>query len=225
MVTLDAISMLCYNKPMFHRSMIKLAICASIAVSALPLNTLKADSSSKFFVERMTALQVLCRTPVPENRWPSSCGRARVLGSGYDPQTRCQIVSNRFNQLYTQGLLTHLTTGRKNGSNIICGAASKGSGCAPDGMLYTLKPGQDPTQTLKNLLAVRTKATSALTESASRLYISIEEIEEAQDPSSTYTITKPAKTTSSSYTSTQSISRPAVAPVRTSSPSTNETLW
>ena len=45
-----------------------------------------------------------------------------------------------------------------------------------------IKPGQDPTQTLKNLLAVRTKATSALTESASRLYISIEEIEEAQDP-------------------------------------------
>ena len=47
--------MLCYNKPMFLEVMIKLAICASIAVSALPLNTLKADSSSKFFVERMTA--------------------------------------------------------------------------------------------------------------------------------------------------------------------------
>ena len=206
--------------------MIKFAICVSIAVSALPLNTLKADSSSKFFCGTYdgapsTMSNTSSGKQVAVIMWKSTA----FSGSGYDPQTRCQIVSNRFNQLYTQGLLTHLTTGRKNGSNIICGAASKGSGCAPDGMLYTLKPGQDPTQTLKNLLAVRTKATSALTESTSRLYISIEEIEEAQDPSATYSITKPAKTTSSSYTSTQSISRPAVTPVRTSSPSTNETLW
>ena len=182
--------------------MIKFAICASIAVSALSLNTLKADSSSKFFCGTYdgapsTMSNTSSGKQVAVIMWKSTA----FPGSGYDPQT-CQIVSNRFNQLYTQGLLTHLTTGRKNGSNIICGAASKGSGCAPDGMLYTLKPGQDPTQTLKNLLAVRTKATSALTESASRLYISIEEIEEAQDPSQ-IPITKPAKTTSSSYTSTR----------------------
>ena len=86
-------------------------------------------------------------------------------GGGYDLKTRCQIVSNRFNELYNQGLLSHLTTGRKNGMNIICGASSNGVDVR-DGMLYTLKPGQDPTQTLCNLLAVRTKATSALTESA-----------------------------------------------------------
>ena len=97
--------------------------------------------------------------------------------------------------------------------------------CTRRNALHPLKPGQDPTQTLKNLLAVRTKATSALTESASRLYISIEEIEEAQDPDATYTVTKPVETSPRTYTSNQPVSQPVVTPIRTFTPSANETLW
>ena len=175
--------------------MVKIALGLMIAGSALSLTAINADARSKFFCGTYdgapsTMSNTSSGKQVAVIMWKSTA----FSGGGYDPQTRCQIVSNRFNQLYNQGLLTHLTTGRKNGMNIICGASSNGGGCAQDGMLYTLKPGQDPTQTLKNLLAVRTKATSALTESASRLYISIEEIEEAQDPDAAYALTKPEET-------------------------------
>lgn len=206
--------------------MIKIAVCLVIAGSALPLAAINADARSKFFCGTYDGAPSTMSNTSSGKQVAVIMWKSRAFsGGGYDPQTRCQIVSNRFNQLYNQGLLTHLTTGRKNGMNIICGASSNGGGCAQDGMLYTLKPGQDPTQTLKNLLAVRTKATSALTESASRLYISIEEIEEAQDPDAAYALTKPEETSPRTYKSNQTVSKPVVIPARTSAPSTNETLW
>ena len=209
--------------------MIKVALSLLIAGAWLPLTASNAEARNKFFCGTYdgapsTMSNTSSGKQVAVIMWKSTA----FSGSGYDPRTRCQIVSNRFNELYNQGLLTHLTTGRKNGMNIICGASSNGGGCARDGMLYTLKPGQDPTQTLKNLLAVRTKATSALTESASRLYISIEEIEEAQDPDATYTVTKPVETSPRTYTSNQTAPQTVVTPVRTftpPTPSANETLW
>ena len=206
--------------------MIKLVLTFAIAGTVLPFFVPNANAGSKFFCGTYdgapsTMSNTSSGKQVAVIMWKSTA----FSGGGYDPQTRCQIVSNRFNDLYGKGLLKYLSTGKTNGMNVICGASSDGGGCAPDGMLYTLKPGQDPTQTLKNLLAVRTKATSALTESASRLYISIEEIEEAQDPEAIYTLTKPVKSTPKSYTSSQAVSQPVVTPVKTSIPSTNENLW
>ena len=57
---------------------------------------------------------------------------------------------------------------------MICTAASRGGAC--DGLLYTLKPGQDATSTLKNLLEIRVKARGPLNETNSRLYVSLDEL-------------------------------------------------
>jgi hypothetical protein len=94
--------------------------------------------------------------------------------AGWNPEHRCQEVSSRFESLRQQGKLKYLTTGRINGQPVICSTTANGGAC--DGLLYTLKPNQDPTQTLQKLLDVRVKATGPLNETNSRLYVSIDEI-------------------------------------------------
>lgn len=107
---------------------------------------------------------------VPVILWTSDY----FTGSGYDPQTRCQIISEKFQEYYSDGRLKYLTTGRENGMNVICAAKSNNGGC--NGTLFTLKPGSDPGKTLQDLLAVRDRASGPLYESsASRVYIDIEE--------------------------------------------------
>lgn len=107
---------------------------------------------------------------VPVIRWTSST----FNDAGWSQQRRCEEVSARFDTYLKQGRLTYITTGRMNGLPVICTAPSKGSGC--DGLLYTLKPGQDATATLKNLLEIRVKARGPLNETTSRLYVSLDEL-------------------------------------------------
>lgn len=107
---------------------------------------------------------------IPVIRWTSST----FNDAGWSQQRRCEEVSARFDSFHKQGRLTYITTGRMNGLPVICTAPSKGSGC--DGLLYTLKPGQDATATLKNLLEIRVKARGPLNETTSRLYVSLDEL-------------------------------------------------
>ena len=57
---------------------------------------------------------------------------------------------------------------------VICTAASDGGAC--DGLLYTLKPGQNATATLLSLLEIRVKARGPLNETTSRLYVSLDQL-------------------------------------------------
>ena len=107
---------------------------------------------------------------VPMIRWTSSTFDA----AGWTPARRCQEVSQRFETLRQQGRLNYLTTGRINGIPVICSAPQAGAAC--DGLLYTLKPGQDPTTTLTRLLDVRFKARGPLNETQERLYINVDEL-------------------------------------------------
>lgn len=107
---------------------------------------------------------------VPVIRWTSST----FNDAGWSQERRCQEVSARFDGFLKQGRLAYITTGRMNGLPVICTAASRGGAC--DGLLYTLKPGQDATSTLKNLLEIRVKARGPLNETNSRLYVSIDEL-------------------------------------------------
>ncbi|MGK7874268.1 MAG: COP23 domain-containing protein [Xenococcaceae cyanobacterium] len=104
---------------------------------------------------------------VPVIRWVSNYFK----GSGYDPQTRCEMVSDRFQNYYNTGTLKFLTTGRMNRQNVVCVAEYNGGPCA--GLLFTLKPGSSPGQTLQRLMAVRTRALGPLNETNARIYIDI----------------------------------------------------
>jgi Circadian oscillating protein COP23 len=91
-------------------------------------------------------------------RWVSN-----VFGEQYGPEYRCRIVSAKFQQFHKDGQLNYLTTGISNGQPVVCVASSKGGPCS--GVLFTLKPGSNPQNTLTRLMNVRVQAGPALNES------------------------------------------------------------
>jgi len=108
---------------------------------------------------------------VPIIFWKSTA----FSSSGYGPERRCKEVSARFQTYHSSGTLQFITTGRMNGLPVICVAESDGGACA--GLLYTLKPGQNATATLKKLFDVRTKPGAApLEETTARMYLSVDSI-------------------------------------------------
>ena len=107
---------------------------------------------------------------VPVIRWTSTT----FASAGWSQQRRCEEVSKRFDNFLKQGRLAYITTGRINRLPVICTAASRGGAC--DGLLYTLKPGQNATATLRDLLDIRVKARGPLNETSERLYISLSQL-------------------------------------------------
>ena len=69
--------------------------------------------------------------------------------SGFDPQTRCEKVSPRFQEAYADRTLNFLTHGTMNGQSVICTSSQAGGECQT--LLLTLLPEDDPVQTLEQL--------------------------------------------------------------------------
>lgn len=68
-----------------------------------------------------TVAQTAQGDTVPVILWSSDYfGKA-----GFDPQTRCELVSQRFQQYYNNGTLNYLTTGRMNRMPVVCVAEKK----------------------------------------------------------------------------------------------------
>jgi len=102
---------------------------------------------------------------VPLIRWVSHT----FNHAGYNPTVRCQEVSQRFNRFYNQGILNFVTTGIVNNQPVVCVASEMGGPC--QGVLFTLKPGQNAPRTIQQLFDVRVGASGPLFESGSREYI------------------------------------------------------
>lgn len=143
------------------------------ATPLLPPNAAEAATASRFVcssVGGVPTTEAITRDgrKVSVIRWTS-----RVFsGSGWTAERRCQEVSSRFDQFRQQGRLRYITTGRMRGQSVLCTAQSMAGAC--DGLLYTLKPGQDPSATLARLLELRVKARGPLNETGPRLYISVD---------------------------------------------------
>ena len=101
-------------------------------------------------------------------RWVSD----RFEASGWDAQTRCTEVTQRFQTYYDAGQLQYITTGRMNRQPVICTTDREGGGC--QNLLFTLKPNANANDTLKRLLYVRNYGTGALNETEDRVYINME---------------------------------------------------
>ncbi|MBE9039838.1 hypothetical protein IQ235_03400 [Oscillatoriales cyanobacterium LEGE 11467] len=104
---------------------------------------------------------------LPLVRWVSHY----FAGSGYDPETRCDRVSERFNRFYEAGILNYITTGYVNRLPVVCVSSEIGGPCTD--VLFTLKPGADATQTIQQLFDVRVGQAGPLQESGSRTYINL----------------------------------------------------
>lgn len=71
----------------------------------------------------------------------------------WDPMTRCNEVSGRLETYRRNKELKYITVGVINNQNVVCTASQVNGRC--QGLIFTLKPGQDAVRTLNNLLAWR----------------------------------------------------------------------
>ena len=88
-------------------------------------------------------------TAEPWIKWQSD----HFSGSGWSPETRCQEVSSRLETYRRNKKLKYVTLGTVNNQSVICVASQEGGKC--EGIVYTLKPGQDGLKALNNLFAWR----------------------------------------------------------------------
>ncbi len=86
--------------------------------------------------------------------------------SGYDSQTRCNIVSSKFQSSYNTGALNFITAGVVNGLPVICATGEYGGACNTNTVLYTLKPGQNAAVVIQRLYDSRSGAGGVLYESS-----------------------------------------------------------
>ena len=87
-----------------------------------------------------TFARVPARGDVPVIKWTSNYFEY----AGFPAQKRCEEVSERFLSLYNAGLLSYISFGSMNGENVICAAKERGEDCVSGGILFTLKPTEQP---------------------------------------------------------------------------------
>ncbi|MBC6481612.1 MAG: hypothetical protein GDA56_31495 [Hormoscilla sp. GM7CHS1pb] len=112
-----------------------------------------------------TTIAQTAQGDVPVIRWVSNY----FSSSDWTPERRCEEVSARFQVYNTNETLNFLTTGRINRQPVVCVAQSWGGSCA--GLLFTLKPGINHGQTLRNLMGVKNMTSGPLSETNGRVYI------------------------------------------------------
>jgi hypothetical protein len=93
---------------------------------------------------------------VPLIYWDSG-----AFGASFSPQVRCQKVTQRFTNLYGSGQLKYLAVGKVSSQSVICGLKVSKANCNSENMLFTLKPGSDPRNVLRQLNAVRNRAANS----------------------------------------------------------------
>jgi Circadian oscillating protein COP23 len=139
------------------------------------------QSSNRFFCGKS-------RNPVTGDETPTTIARTKrgnvlvihwkstVFVNGlndFTPESRCIEVSRRFQEFYSQGNLSYLTTGKINNQNVICVAQEYGGACK--GLLLTLEPKDNPQVVLRDLMDVRVNARGPITRGTDAPYIDVEE--------------------------------------------------
>jgi hypothetical protein len=151
------------------------ALCGPVTIGGVPCSgsaqpALQVSQKDYFFCGQSSqgSPTTFVNTPtgnIPLIRWVSQY----FNHSGYKPTVRCQEVSQRFNRFYNQGILNFVTTGVVNNQPVVCVASQMGGPC--QGVLFTLKSGQNVPRTIQQLFDVRVGVSGPLFESGSREYI------------------------------------------------------
>jgi hypothetical protein len=85
--------------------------------------------------------------------------KSNFFGSKWSPESRCQEVSKRFQRFADEGNLRYVTTGKMNGTNVICVGDKRVSGyeCRKDGLLITLQPQDNPMTVMNELFDINNR--------------------------------------------------------------------
>jgi hypothetical protein len=138
-----------------------LAIAGVIALGTAPFVQPSANAQDRVFVCGVSSNGIpttYANTPrgqVVVVRWVSQY----FSGSGYNPMTRCQEVSSRFERHRLAGNLDFITAGYLNGQPAICAGASNPP-CTSEKLLFTLKPGSNAAARIQQLFNIRSGASS-----------------------------------------------------------------
>ncbi len=95
----------------------------------------------------------------------------------WQPQKRCDTVSEKFQQFYQDGRLNYLTTGVKRGYDIICAARDIGKPCQDDAQLFQVKASDNPQAVLQELIGMLESSSSnepLYQSSEQQVYVSME---------------------------------------------------
>lgn len=116
---------------------------------------------------RLSTVVKTSKGPVPLIVWDTTA----FAGSGYTPTYRCQVVTQRFQNFHRSGQLKYLTAGMVKNQPVICATVRSTAGCHSKNVLFTLKPGSNPEDTLQKLNDIRNRAASGIVveESASTI--------------------------------------------------------
>ena len=144
---------------MINQQLTKVLATTAIALSSLTLASAPSHGQS---LPKETGFWCSTSTRAPVTLYQNPQGAVEpwiewtsdyFSGSGYDPATRCQLVSERLETYRRNRTLKYITVGRMNGQNVICTANQVNGIC--QNLIYTLRPGQDSISSLYNLLAWR----------------------------------------------------------------------
>ena len=163
-----------------HGKPVKAAYLAVLLFSELsmaPMPSLAGSSlASSISCMSSDGIPVTVVTTKTQKQVPIIFWKSTVFsGSGWTPERRCREVSARFQEYHQAGKLEFITTGRINGLPVLCVTSTDGGAC--EGLLYTLKPGQNATATLKKLFDIqRTPGAAPLEETTARIYVSVDSV-------------------------------------------------
>ncbi|BAZ02771.1 hypothetical protein NIES37_67840 [Tolypothrix tenuis PCC 7101] len=94
----------------------------------------------------------------------------------WNPEKRCEHVTQKFQEFYSQNRLNYITGGTHNGYPIICGVTSLAETCNLDNQLFTLKSGVNPNEVIRRLMDISEgKASEPLLQnSGHQIYIPVQ---------------------------------------------------
>ena len=148
------------SKRLFVRVLTALAVAlgATTTISTGPSDALAQrffcgrDTNSRYGEVPATIART-ARGDVPIIHWVSTWSS----GSGWTPQRRCDLVSQKFQRYHENGTLKFMRTGQFNGYPVICIASSKGGSCLQQDVLVTLPLEGDAAETLEQMTDLRTR--------------------------------------------------------------------
>lgn len=101
--------------------------------------------------------------------------KSKIMGSGWNPQKRCQVVSQKFQDLYTE--VKYLTIGKNNGYDVICAVKKTSEYCNNKNQLFTVNYNSNPQTVLLQLThTLQGGGGSPILQNGAKIYVKITDL-------------------------------------------------
>lgn len=170
------------------KALSNLPIYSALAIALFGATTIaspsRAQSSTTFVCGTSNGSPAtIARTPqgeVPMIIWNSP----DMVNSVDSAQKTCEDVATRFQTYYNNGTLKYITTGMMDGQRVACVAETEGGPCS--GLLFNLSSADSNSRgTLQRMFRIRIASAAPISETDTRVYISLDKFLSGEYPSFT----------------------------------------